>query len=77
MFQLLNGKPLFGENVDIDNLSEYNAFEIVTAQKTQTSPAPTAGKEPLLDALISQLLQKSPDLRYQTGISVTYFPCNT
>lgn len=48
-------------------MSPENALEIAVAHRTRNPTPPTAGKEPLLDELVLQLLQKVPGLRYQTG----------
>jgi serine/threonine protein kinase len=69
---LLTGKPLFGEYVRGSSMSPENALEIAAAHRTQSPAPPTAGKEPLLDELVLQLLQKTPDRRYQTGIVSVY-----
>jgi hypothetical protein len=44
------------------------ALEIAVAHRSQSPIPPTAGREPLLDHLVLQLLAKAPTLRYRTGI---------
>jgi hypothetical protein len=75
LYHLITGKPLFEEVVRGKGVSEEDVSEIVTTHLSQVPTSPTAGKEPLLDELVLQLLQKVPDLRYQTGITI-YFGTN-
>jgi hypothetical protein len=46
-----------------------SALEVSAAHRAQVPFPPTAGQHSLLDQLVLQLLQKNPDLRYQTGTS--------
>jgi len=66
-YHLLKGKPLFSEYVTGDTVSHETALEVATAHRSQFPNPPTGGKQPLLDALVLQLLQKIPDLRYRTA----------
>jgi serine/threonine protein kinase len=67
LHHLLTGKPLFHEYVPGDIMTTANAREVAVAHRSKNAPPPTAGEQPLLDGLVLQLLQKSPDLRYQSG----------
>lgn len=68
-YHLLSGRPLFGEYVRGGVVTTESALEIAAAHRAQVPFPPTAGRHSLLDQLVLQLLQKAPDLRYQTGIS--------
>jgi len=46
-----------------------NARDIAVAHRSKNPPSPTAGENALLDGVVLQLLQKSPELRYQSGKS--------
>jgi serine/threonine protein kinase len=70
LHHLLTGKPLFGEYVRGESMTSENALEIAAAHRSQSPTPPTDGEEPFLDELVLQLLQKIPDLRYQTGDSI-------
>ena len=70
LHHLLTGEPLFGEYVSRDRMTSENALEIAAAHRSQSPLSPTDGKEPFLDELVLQLLQKMPNLRYQTGNSI-------
>jgi len=67
LYQLLKGKPLFGEHVSGPSMSAEDILEIAAAHRLQQPFGPTAGREPLLDELVLRLLEKNPDMRYQTG----------
>lgn len=68
LHHLLTGKPLFSEYIQGGSMSSKNALEVAVAQRSQSAISPTSGREPLLDELVLRLLQKLPNLRYQTGI---------
>ena len=68
-YHLLSGQPLYGEFVRGGVITAESALEISAAHRVQVPVPPTAGRHSLLDQLVLQLLQKAPDLRYQTGIS--------
>jgi eukaryotic-like serine/threonine-protein kinase len=68
LHQLLTGKLLFGEYVKGEVMTPEMAFEIAVAHRSQSPMPPTAGREPLLDQLVLQLLAKAPTLRYRTGM---------
>ena len=70
LHHLLTGKPLFGEYVRGEPMTSESALEIAAAHRSQFPSPPTDGNEPFLDELVLQLLQKLPDLRYQTGDSI-------
>jgi hypothetical protein len=44
-----------------------NAREVAVAHRSKNPPPPTGGEHAFLDGLVLQLLQKSPELRYQSG----------
>jgi serine/threonine protein kinase len=69
-YHILTGKPLFGEYVRGELMTSEDALEIAAAHRSQLPSPPTDGKEPFLDELVLRLLQKLPDLRYQTGDSI-------
>lgn len=73
-YHLLSGRPLFGEYVRGGAISSETALEIAAAHRAQDPFPPTAGRHAFLDQLVLQLLQKAPDLRYQTGTSISYPP---
>jgi serine/threonine protein kinase len=67
LHHLLTGNPLFHEYAPGDIMTPENAREVAVAHRSKNPQPPTAGEQPLLDGLVLQLLQKSPDLRYQSG----------
>jgi serine/threonine protein kinase len=67
LYHLLSGRPLFEEYVRGGELSTESVLEIAAAHRAQDPFPPTAGRHSYLDQLVLQLLQKAPDLRYQTG----------
>jgi serine/threonine protein kinase len=67
LYQLLKGSLLFSEHVTGTSVSAEAALEIAAAHRLEQPPEPTGGKDPLLDQLVLHLLEKNPDLRYQTG----------
>ena len=66
-YHLLSGGPLFGEYVRGGVVTAESALEIAAAHRAQVPFPPTAGRQSLLDQLVLQLLEKTPDLRYQTA----------
>lgn len=69
LHHLITGKPLFHEYAPSDIMTAENTRDIAVAHRSKNPPPPTAGEHELLDGLVLQLLQKSPEQRYQSGES--------
>lgn len=68
LHHLLTGKPIFAEHLKGETNMSEAALEIAAAHRYRSPDPPTAGRDPLLDQLVLQLLAKEPTNRYRTGI---------
>ena len=67
LHHLLTGNPMFVEHIKEMTFTSEAALEIAAAHRFQSPDPPTAGREPLLDRLVLQLVAKEPTNRYRTG----------
>jgi serine/threonine protein kinase len=73
LYHILNGQPLFGQHLEDKTVLSEHVLEIIAAHCAQIPTPPTQGKEPLLDQVVLKLLQKTSELRYQTGTPSSSF----